>query len=225
MPAFVAIAAAPAVGCCVTGRPSILLRAAASGCTRSRSTGQAHPAPPVVGLIGHRHCFARPGHAASSVTCHVISWAWRGIAWQSRCQSTVPPECARLYGTVHDCIDRTGYDVRLLVCCRCLGLAWRDQEPLLLQTPHFIIGTQRTPRAPALENFITQGPAMTSLWNALRPGHMPASCNTHCFLYARIERTDHRQRHSHSGLDVRTSQCNAMQCMARAGQGDGGNKS
>lgn len=93
-------------------------------------------------------------------------------------------------------------------------LAWRDQEPLLLQTPHFIIGTQRTPRAPALENFINQGPAMTSLWDAHRPGYIPTSCNTHCFLHARIERTDHRQRHSGSGLDVRMSQCNAMQCTA-----------
>lgn len=208
--------------CCVTDCPSILLRAAASRCTRSRSTGQAHPAPLVVGLIGHRHCFARPGHAASSVTCHVISWAWRGIAWRRRCQLTVPQGCSRLYTTVHDCIDHTGYDVRLPVSCRCSCPAWQDQEPLHLQTPHFIIDTQRTPRAPALENFITQGPAMTSLWNAHPPGHMPTLCNTHCFLYARIERTDHRQRHSGSGLDVRMSQCNAMQCTA--GQGDGGNK-
>lgn len=150
----------------------------------------------------------------SQVTCHVISWAWRGIAWRRRCQLTVPPGCARLYGTVHDCIDRTGYDVRLAVSCRCVCPAWQDREPLHLQTPHFIIDTQRTPRAPALENFITQGPAMTSLWNAHPPGHMPTSCNTHYFLHARIERTDHRQRHSGSGLDVRMSQCNAMQCTA-----------
>ena len=40
------------------------------------------------------------GMQASSVTCHVISWAWRGIAWRRCCQSTVPPECAGLYGTV-----------------------------------------------------------------------------------------------------------------------------
>lgn len=60
--------------------------------------------------------------------------------------------------------------MHLAVSCCCLCPTWRDQEPLHLQTPHFIIGTQRTPRAHDLENFITQGPAMTSLWNAHRPG-------------------------------------------------------
>ena len=131
---------------------------------------------------------------------------------------------ARMRGTVRDCIDCIGYDLRLPVSCRCLCPAWRDQEPLHLHTPQFIIGTERTPRAPALENFITQGPAMTSLWNAHHPGQMPPSCSMHWFL----TRTDHRRRHLRSGLDVRMSQCNAMQCRARqvtAGQDDDGNKS
>lgn len=62
-----------------------------------------YPASLFVGLIGHRCCFATPGHAASSVTCHVISWVWRGIARRRRCQLTVPPACTGLYGTVQDC--------------------------------------------------------------------------------------------------------------------------
>lgn len=160
------------------------------------------------------------------VRSHVMSYHGHGVVSHGRavasrqCRQNAR-DCTGLYTTVSTVPDM----MCVHVSCRCLCPAWRDQEPLHLQTPHFIIGTQRTPRAPALENFITQGPAMTSLWNALRPGHMPASCNTRCFLHARIERTDHRQRHSRSGLDVRTSQCNAMQCTARAGQGDGGNKS
>lgn len=167
---------------------------------------RAHRASPLFRQAGACSQF---GHRS-----HVMSYHGHGVVSHGGdvAQLTVPPGRTRLYGTVHDCIDCTGYDVRLAVSCRCLCPAWQDREPLHLQTPHFIIDTQRTPRAPALENFITQGPAMTSLWNAHPPGHMPTLCNTNCFSHARIERTDHRQRHSGSGLDVRMSQCNAMQC-------------
>lgn len=158
------------------------------------------------------------------VRSHVMSYHGHGVVSHGGDvgQSTVPPGCAGLYGTVHDCIDCTGYDVRLPVSCRCLCPAWRDQEPLHMQPPHLIIGTQRTPRAPTLQNFITQGPAMTSLWDANRPGHI-ADLVQHTMLFrGRITRTDHRQRHLRSGLGVRMSQCNAMQC--RTGQDRAGRR-
>lgn len=124
-------------GCCCCSRrcvtqPSAHL--AAEACFRLHQItihGAGSPSKPsVVGLIGHRDCFVRPGgRAARAVTCHVISWAWRGIAWAE----TLPvdsairrhADCTELYSSVQDMM-------RVLpVSCRCLcPPAWRDQDAL-----------------------------------------------------------------------------------------------
>lgn len=151
--------------CDPTVRPSrcgSLLQAAPDHDPRSRLTEQA------VCSRAHRasRLFREAGRACSEgghMSCHIMGMAWYrmgGDVASRQCHQTA----RGLYRAVPDC---TGYDARL-ACLLPLSLSSCLARPgcpsTHLHTPHFIIGTQRTPRAPALggrENFINQGPAMT----------------------------------------------------------------
>lgn len=181
-----------------------------------------------VGLVGHRHCFARPGRAARAVTCRVISWAWRGIAWRRRWQLTVPSDSMGLYRTVFHCTvvstvqDNDARPVSPAAVDVSLSCLARPGCPACTCALHTSSSAPSEPlgRPPCGRKLYQSGSSYDVV-----VGCPPSSAHarpraTRCFLHVRIARTDHHQRHLRSGLDTRMSQCNAMQC--RAGESEDG---
>lgn len=86
--------------CCVTDCPSILLRAPASGCTRSRSTEQESPS--IIVRRAHRASpLFRDAEACSllgHMSCHIM-----GMAWYRMAETLAVDSAARMCGTVRNC--------------------------------------------------------------------------------------------------------------------------
>ena len=96
----------PCSCCCVTNRPSISLRAPASGCTRSRPTGESSPSNCLLSGSSGIAIVSR-GQGVQPGRSHVVSYHGHGVVShrRRRCQSTVPPGPSGLYRIVQDCSD------------------------------------------------------------------------------------------------------------------------